>query len=376
MQLCLIAKHLYMPALFILMLCSYLGGNMYIYIRGLQALHHLSPIVRWIYSILYWACALSIILIFVLRNATVSINWSHTLFSIGTGWLVFTLYMVMALLFFDLLRVINHPIPHSYVISLMLTVCILGYGYYRYQQPKTQVINIDINKSLTDSTQSLKIVAISDVHLGLGTTKEKLQKYVQMINAQQPDLIVISGDLIDNSITPVRAQKMEEELSALKAPLGIYMVPGNHEYISGINDCIEFISQKTPIHFLRDSMITLPNGLQLIGRDDYSNTSRKKVSELIEQANPAYPILVLDHQPYELTASVDGNVDLLFCGHTHDGQVWPMNYLTSRLFDVSYGHEKRNHTNIYVSSGLSLWGPPFRVGTNSEMVVFNITLKE
>lgn len=364
-----------MPVLFILMLCAYIGGNVYIFIRGLHAIHHFSPVIKWIYCILFWLCALSMIVVFALRNTKTPINWLHILSNVGTGWLVFTLYMVLILLCFDLLRFFNISVHYNFFISLVLTIGILGYGYYRYQHPDTQVINIDINKSLANGASSLKVVAVSDVHLGMGTTKKQLRKYVQMINAQEPDLIFISGDLIDNSITPVRNQNMEEELSALKAPLGIYMVPGNHEYISRIDDCVEFITTQTPIHFLRDSVVTLPNGIQVIGRDDHSNQNRKKTSELLKQTNPDHPIILLDHQPYELSSSVDGEVDLLFYGHTHDGQVWPMNYLTEALFDVSYGYVKRNHTNIYVSSGLSLWGPPFRIGTSSEMVVFNISLK-
>lgn len=362
-----------MPVLFILMLCAYIGGNVYIYIRGLQAIYHLSPIIKWIYSIVYWLCAISMILVFIFRNTKIPISLSHILSNIGTGWLVFTLYMVLILLCFDLLRVFNISVRFSFLISLCVTFCTLAYGYYRYQHPKTQVINIDINKSLTNGTSSLKVVAVSDVHLGLGTTKKQLQKYVQMINAQHPDLIIISGDLIDNSITPVRVQNMEEELSALQAPLGIYMVPGNHEYISRIDECLDFISTKTPIHFLRDSIVTLPNGIQIIGRDDRSNSMRMGTAELLKQTNSDYPIILLDHQPYELSSSIEGKADLLFYGHTHDGQVWPMNLLTKRLFDISYGYEKRDQTNIYVSSGLSLWGPPFRIGTNSEMVVFNLS---
>lgn len=306
-----------MHILFILMLCAYLGGNVYIYIRGLQALSHFSPLLKWVYSIVFWAEALAMIFIFLLRNLKISTTWMHIFSNIGTGWLVFTLYMAIALLFFDLFRVFNHPVPYSYIISLLLTICILGYGYFRYQHPATQVINIDINKSLTNAASTVKVVGISDVHLGFGTTKKQLLDYVKMINAQQPDIIIISGDLIDNSITPVQRQKMEEELSSLNAPMGVFMAPGNHEYISGINDCVTFITQKTPIHFLRDSVVTLPNGIQIVGRDDNTNSSRK-----------------------ELSASVNANVDLLFNGHTHDGQVWPLNLLTRRLFDVSYGHVK------------------------------------
>jgi len=93
----------------------------------------------------------------------------------------------------------------------------------------------------------------------------------------------------------------------------------------------------------------------------------------MERTDSKYPVFVLDHQPYELQQAADENVDLLLCGHTHNGQVWPMSLITGRMFDRSYGYEKRGNTSIYVSSGLSLWGPPYRIGTDSELVVFNLS---
>jgi len=193
-----------------------------------------------------------------------------------------------------------------------------------------------------------------------------------MINAQEPDLIFIIGDLIDNSIVPVKNQQMQEELSLLKARSGVYMALGNHEYISGIEDCMQFLTL-TPIHVLKDTVVALPNGIQIVGRNDRSVRSREKLNQLIRDINPDHPVIVLDHQPVEINEAVDIQSDLLICGHTHNGQVWPLNWLTNRMFEIGYGYEKRKQTHIYVTSGLSLWGPPFRIGTQSEMVVFHLS---
>jgi predicted MPP superfamily phosphohydrolase len=97
------------------------------------------------------------------------------------------------------------------------------------------------------------------------------------------------------------------------------------------------------------------------------------LSQLTERIDPDVPVIVLDHQPHEVSPAVQAGVDLLLCGHTHRGQVWPLNWLTDRLFEIGYGYEKRGNTNIYVSSGLALWGPPFRIGSESELVVFNLS---
>ena len=192
-----------------------------------------------------------------------------------------------------------------------------------------------------------------------------------MINEQKPDLILIGGDLIDNSVVPLYTEKMSEELSELKAPMGIYMVPGNHEYISGIDESARFI-KSTPIQLLIDSVVTLPNGI-LIGRDDRHNPSRRSLQELMENIDKSRPIILLDHQPYNLTDAEAAGIDLQFSGHTHHGQVWPMSLVTDYIYEQSHGYRQWGDTHIYVSSGLSLWGPPFRIGTESEMVVFELS---
>lgn len=113
-----------------------------------------------------------------------------------------------------------------------------------------------------------------------------------------------------------------------------------------------------------------------MGRDDRHNRGRKTLEQLTENLDPSKPVILLDHQPYELEKTEKAGVDLQFSGHTHRGQVWPMSWIVDRMFELSYGIKKTGNSTIYVSSGLSLWGPPFRIGTDSEMVVFNITFKE
>ena len=363
-----------MPTFFIVLISIYLAGNFYIFRRGAQALVAQPFGVKVLLAILFWCGALSFIGSFMARNVKLPVVLAHTAHEIGNGWLVFTLYMVLWLIVFDLFRLFNCPFKYGFYLSLFLTLSLLSYGYYNYQHPKTEVINMVINKPATGYEQPLKVVSVSDVHLGYGTDKEELKRYVEMINAQQPDLILIGGDLIDNSVVPLYEENMKEELAQLKAPLGIYMVPGNHEYISGIRKSIQFIDE-TPIRLLRDSVVTLPGGIQLIGRDDRSNKSRLSLKELIRNIDPAKPVILLDHQPYNLTETEKAGIDLQFSGHTHRGQVWPLNLVTDHLFEQSYGYRMWGNSHIYVSSGLSLWGPPFRIGTDSEMVVFNITYK-
>lgn len=367
-------KFITMPIFFVVLFSIYLAGNFYIFKRGAEALVAQPFGVKILLAALFWCGALSFIGSFWIQNTKLPIALAHTTHEIGTGWLVFTLYMVLCLAVFDLFRLFNFSCKYEFYISLFLTLSLLSYGYYNYQHPKTEVFNIVINKPAVHYEQPLKVVSVSDIHLGYGTDKEELKQYVEMINAQKPDLILIGDDLIDSSVVPLYEEKMMEELAELKAPLGIYMVPGNHEYISGIRKSMQFINE-TPIRLLRDEVVTLPGGIQIIGRDDRSNKSRLSLQELMKNIDPAKPVILLDHQPYDLPDTESAGIDLQFSGHTHRGQVWPISLVTDRLFDQSYGYRKWGNSHIYVSSGLSLWGPPFRIGTDSELVVFNILCK-
>lgn len=364
-----------MPIFFIILITVYLGGNTYIFYRGAQALSGLPGGFKISLAILFWLATLSIVGTMLTRNIKMPVFLSHTMYEVGTGWLIFTLYMVLFLLAFDLLKLYRVPVNYGFILSLIFTVVLLGYGYYNYHHPKTNTINIALDKPLAGDAKPIKIVAVSDLHLGNGTGKTALKRYVKMINEQNPDLILIAGDLIDNSVVPLYTEKMMEELSELKVPLGVYMVPGNHEYISGIKASARFI-QDTPIQLLRDSVVTLPNGIQLIGRDDRSNTARRSLQELMAEIDKSKPIILLDHQPYKLTESEAADVDLQFSGHTHRGQVWPMSWVTDYIYEQSHGYRQWGNSHIYVSSGLSLWGPPFRIGTESDMAVFYLSTKK
>ena len=169
---------------------------------------------------------------------------------------------------------------------------------------------------------------------------------------------------------------MEEELGLLKARYGIYMVPGNHEYISGIEKCGAFI-RLTPIVLLRDSVVTIEGMVNIAGRDDRSNRRRKSVRELMDDTENRLPTIILDHQPAdtEVESAVKEKAALALYGHTHKGQIWPFSLLTGAIYAHDYGYGKTGQTHIYVSSGLGLWGPPLRIGSRSEIAVIELTLR-
>lgn len=419
---------------------TYLCGNLYILIRlwhGLRMPFNLMgmagkfvlPIwVRIIVMAIVAVAACSLFISIGIRHNEVPYWLMKLLHVTGSVWMLFMFYLIMVLLPLDIARVVIPALKSAawftsakvFWGASAFVAMVLVAGYINYINPKVVHLNLTLQqaRALPDSSlatdteldhKPLKIVAISDVHLGYGTGRSLVRRYVKMINEQEPDIVLIVGDLIDNSTKPVKAKGLHKELDSIKATLGIYMVPGNHEYISRISDCKELIAE-TSITLLQDSIVTIPlqtdicsnaneaaSGpvLKIIGRDDRMNSLRRKsletlLAEAKEEDVPAnccysdtlidagnigkrevYTI-VLDHEPYDLALTDSLGVDIQISGHTHRGQIWPINLLTDKLYEQSYGYRKWSHSHIYVSSGLSLWGPPFRIGTNSELVVLEI----
>ncbi|MCL1933709.1 MAG: metallophosphoesterase [Candidatus Azobacteroides sp.] len=304
----------------------------------------------------------------------------------GTVWLGMMLYLFAYFLLTDFIHFVNRFFPFLPTIikknyrqiqvfsGYILVLCLAGYGYYQFKRPQIVEQKIEINKKAGDY-KHLKIVGVSDLHLGVAIDKKQLKQYVRLINDQHPDLILIAGDLVDNNALPLEKERMQETINELQAPLGVYYCLGNHEYLSGIKASMNFL-RKTDLHLLIDSLVTVNNSIQIIGRDDkQGNPNRKSLKELVKNTDPALPLLLIDHEAYHLNETEENGIDLQFSGHTHHGQMFPGNLITDLLFQISYGYEQKGNTHYYVSSGLGLWGPPFRIGTQSELVIFNIEFK-
>lgn len=351
----------------------YAGGNLYLFMRLWQALHSAPLWCRIAIIVLCTIAALALFLAIGLRNSSMPATLHRILFSVGSVWLVFLLYMTLSLALCDVLHLFVPKFTHGVWYALGITSLILIYGYVNYRHPRVEHVTITANKPL--DVERYRLVMISDVHLGYGTNAKDLARYVEMINEQQGDAVVIVGDLIDNSITPVRQADMCRKLDRINAPDGIYMVAGNHEYISGIEPCEEYLAT-TAVRLVRDTVVTLPAGIELVARDDRMNRHRATLEELLSHADSSRVTIVLDHQPYDISLGNDLGVNIYLSGHTHRGQVWPLSWLTDAIYDQSHGYRKWSTTHAIVSCGLSLWGPPFRIGTHSDLYVIDILSAE
>ncbi|MBE6251603.1 MAG: metallophosphoesterase [Bacteroidales bacterium] len=357
-----------MKLMFILLPLIYLSGNAYLYWKMLQAVSGVPLWVKVCISIIFWVVAFSMFVSIGLKDAGVPQVVLKILFHVGSVWMAFLLYSVLLLILTDFVRLLVPAIGPGLKYVLPVVVILLVYGYVNYRNPVINNVDIVLDKEFDGEVTA---VAISDIHLGLGTGPKALKRYVDMINAQNPDVIFIVGDLIDNSIRPLLSAPFDEILNQLNVP--IYMVPGNHEYISGIGDSEVYLESRTSIKLLKDEIIELPSGIQVIGRDDRSNKDRQSLDTLLSRTDISRPIIVLDHQPYNLAEIDASGVDLQISGHTHNGQLWPLNLLVNEMYEQGHGYRKWSHTHIYVSSGLSLWGPPFRIGTKSDLAVLKLS---
>lgn len=349
------------------------GANFYVFYR----LWHMAPSVgaaRWIILIVGILATLCTFLYFLIAGKAP--HWvTSAIYRVGTSWLMIFLYLLIAFLLLDLLR-LTHLVPMEWmkqgsrtalgVMTLGVAV-IFGLGNIVYHKKDRAEVNIATSRLTT----SVKIVAVSDLHLGYNIGNKELAKWVNMINAERPDIVLIGGDLIDTHLQPLWDKDMASELRRLKAPLGVYGVPGNHEYISGIEESVKFYDA-AGITCLRDSASPAGETLYIVGRDDISNYDRKSLQLLTSGLDDDRLVILLDHQPADLNDAADNGVMLQFSGHTHKGQVWPISWITNAIFEKAHGYIRKGDTHYYISSGLGIWGGKFRIGSRSEYVVINL----
>jgi uncharacterized protein len=370
-------------------LLIYFSVNFLIYTRGLQAFS-ISPAWRKTYIITFWLIVASFVIGEILEHTHSSLigEW---IYRIGAFWLAFMLYFTLAILLIDFVRLLNyffHFLPEITqnfrfrlgIITIAVVSLIVIAGHINALNTRVKEISLNIPKKVTGNHQ-MKIVVASDIHLGALIGENREEHLVSIITKQKPDLVLLCGDLVDGDVGAALRKNLGRHFQEIRTPMGVYAIPGNHEYIGGIKKTLPYL-ESINIKLLRDKVLVLPNGVQLVGRDDRDNrtmgegTGRKSLKELMTGLDKTFPIIVMNHQPFDLDEAVKEDVDLHLSGHTHHGQLWPFNYMTKAIFELSWGYLKKGNTNFYVSSGFGSWGPPVRLGNTPEVVVFNLTFND
>ncbi len=368
---------------FTVVLLIYFLINYYIFRRGLQALSE-AGIYRtmFFYFFLFLAFSYPVgrILEQFFRNSV-----SEYLVIIGAFYLAVMIYAFLIIVMVDIFRLGNHFFHFfpafitrnyiksaeitAYMISAIVILIVLA-GHINTLYPRVHTLNITIKKS-ANSIQELSIAVVSDIHLGTIIQDNQLNRIINKVNRLNPDIVFMPGDIVDEDMAPIIEQNMTETLKKIKSKYGVFAVTGNHEYFSGVNEAVSYM-EKAGIQVLLDEYVKISNAFYIIGRKDRMaermGNGRKSLKEIIAGIDPSYPLILMDHQPLRLEEALENGIDLQLSGHTHHGQLFPVNFITQAVYELSWGYLKKENTNYYVSCGVGTWGPPVRTTSVPEIV--------
>lgn len=212
----------------------------------------------------------------------------------------------------------------------------------------------------------------SDIHLGTILGKSFLTKLKNQINRLNPDIILLAGDIIDEDLAAVIKNNVGEELIQLKSKYGVYAITGNHEYIGGVKDAYKYLIAHG-VNVLRDRYEKIDDSFYVVGREDrsirqFAGRQRKELKDIMTGIDKSFPVIMMDHQPFGLNEAQENSVDLQLSGHTHNGQLWPLNFIIEKIYDLGWGYRINGNTHYYVSCGVGGWGPPVRTGSRPEII--------
>ncbi len=366
--------------------------NFYIFLRGWEAIPPDSSL-RIPYLAAFLFLALSFIAGRFLERVWIS-PFSSLLVWAGSFWLAAMLYFFLGVLLLDIVRAVNAFIPvlpdavranygtWKFLTALAMTgvvVAVIVSGHINALIPQVREIDLAVRKKTTGAAgETVRIVAASDIHLGTIIGRRRLRSIVDRINALRPDVVLLPGDIVDEDLGPVIRENLGETLRLISAKRGVFAVTGNHEYIGGADRACAYLAEHG-ITMLRDGVARLEGGITIVGREDRSSAGfggkkRKPLASLMEGVDTSYPVILMDHQPFHLGEASGIGIDMQLSGHTHHGQLWPLNYITRGVYEVSWGETAIGETRYYVSSGVGTWGPPVRTGNRPEILLIRLSV--
>ena len=359
-----------------------------VYYAGLRLLQSLGEVIAQC-SGYYWG-------IYVLVACTPFISWlgrahfprrlNDWITVGGNYWLAVLYYLVVCWAVVDSVRLAvglfspAEPGPPPTWLATAVTVlvaCLLAYGIWNARHPRIRRYDVTIGKAVAGLT-GLRAVMVSDVHLGVMIDNSRLAVMVEQINQLQPDIVFLAGDTIDEDVALFIERNMAAVLSQLTPKYGVYAVMGNHEYLGGQGLLAVQALERVGVQVLRDRYVKVNGQFYVVGRDDptvgrMSGTRRLPLPAVMQGVDRSVPVILLDHQPQNLTEGQQQGVDLQLSGHTHHGQFFPNNLVTERLFELDWGYLRKGAYQAIVSCGYGTWGPPVRIGNQPELVDIRIT---
>jgi predicted MPP superfamily phosphohydrolase len=377
-----------MVIFFTIFFTIYTAVNYYIFIRGWQALSsfpHLKPF----YAVIFVIAATSYILAKFLDGKIPHLIYDAMIW-IGSFWFAFMLYFFLSIILIDLIRLLNWKVDFfpqvinnnyenvkRYLLAFVVLISsiIIFIGYLNTRKISVKSLSLEIPKKQS-ALAELNAVVLSDIHLSTINGEKLLSQIVDKVNELKPDVVFIPGDIVDDRAETLKSEGIGVSLSKIKSKYGVFASTGNHEFINGIKGTSKFIVENG-ITLIRDSSLLVADSFILTGREDASKNSftvqqRKSLEEIMSKADRNYPVILLDHTPFNLEEAEANGVDLQLSGHTHHGQMFPLNFITKLIYEVSWGYKKKSSTYYYVSCGVGTWGPPVRLGSESEIVNLKI----
>jgi predicted MPP superfamily phosphohydrolase len=364
--------------------------NFYVVRRGAQALGGY-PTAKVVFMAAFIALALAYpigrVLMALGRNSL-----SSPFIMAGSFHMVVMLYGFLGAVIIDLVRLLNafvHFLPKSFSArpgpaGLVLFLAVAGItalsiaaGAYNAVRPRTVELALNIPKK-AGGMERLTIVLASDLHLGTLVGRSRLEKVVERINALAPDIIFLPGDIVDETVTAKDEAEFSVIMRRLRAPLGVFAVPGNHEFYSGLERNLACL-RACDIKVLEDEAISVAGAFVLVGRRDPSSLTPKEprlpIRDILAKHgfDDRLPVILLDHQPTHLEEASRAGVDLQLSGHTHAGQLFPLDIVNRKVWELNWGYLRKGNTQYYVTSGVGTWGPPVRTGSRPEIVRIRLT---
>lgn len=363
-------------------------SNYYIALRGWQALYSVSRTAA-----LLWVVGVTVLSLLFITGRFVDgkLPYSDTraIMLGGSYWMAAWFYFMLLFAAFDLLRLLSRlpfmPILiwsdwsyRFFLASVGLVLFLLIWGSWNAWHPVVRRYDLTLTRKAS-TLNELHVVAVSDIHLGWVVDSRRLNQLVDKIRNLSPDVVFLVGDVIDEGIDPAAESLIPQALIKLQPPLGTYAVLGNHEYISRQADRLKPYFQQGGVNLLRDESVKVADAFYLVGRDDRSSATfnggpRRELSGLLAENDQAsLPIILLDHQPFNLQEAQAQGVDLQISGHTHLGQMFPNQFITGAMYECDWGYLRKEHLQVLVSSGYGTWGPPIRIGNRPEILDIYIT---
>ena len=366
-----------------MILLAYTIPNIYVFIRIWQLF--ISKGYRLKYTLIYLAVVAIYPVSDMLNNGKLAFI-GEILAGISNYLLPFYLYLFLTILVFDIFLLINlfvrilpSDIRRSYKfrkyclssIIIVSALVVIG-GVINFRTIRTTEYSIEI-PARSSELDRLRIAFAADFHIDTETPVNFVKRFVEKVESVSPDIMLFGGDIVEGH----DGEKMDEQerlLNKIKPVYGVYGVLGNHEYYRGQERGSFF--DKAGIEILRDTVIVIDNAFSLAGRLDSHYRYRKSAAELLQDAVDSLPVILLDHRPTELEEVSRTSADIQLSGHTHDGQMFPINLITRKVYLLSKGYRKIGNTHFYVTSGIRQWRFPVRTTGKSEIMVIDITFTQ